>query len=514
MHEIVSLRKAKNKAARTLAHVILNAAQLAFQQLSAPIGMTDHCSALELPELSGLAALPTSRWAQLRERLCLAGLTTDHHVSFRTVGSGSSSGSGYRPLAIWHARRRGDAASHALRLFVLRDPVAENEAAELLERPLLEALVGAGVLRRPEPHQVVSSFDLRIFRGRFILCDELSYQGDAVFGAGYGTVAFCGASSRQGAIRNALDLGCGAGAVALWLSEYADRVAAVDINPRALAFVKINAALNGVSNIEPRQGDLFEAVEGETFDFIASQPPYVPHAPGLRPATYLFGGPRGDELVTRVLAELPRYLHRRGRGVVVFEQAGKPDTDAWRPSLDAETRALFIVGGEVDADAYSLRLAAPELLHGLEAFHKAVTEMREHLANTGIRGMSPAICIFEKAADLHGWNETLQVSANPWNEVCTAVIDRLMSGQALLHQPPECLKKVKVRIPDGSVAVRSVKPEASNTETVYLGLPPGYLVSALELSRQEWEALQNGQSPSGLPAGLVAKAARIGLVYE
>ena len=53
------------------------------------------------------------------------------------------------------------------------------------------------------------------------------------------------------------------------------RSIATDVNPRAIAYTELNAALNGLHNIECRQGSLFEPVEGETFDLITCNAPYV-----------------------------------------------------------------------------------------------------------------------------------------------------------------------------------------------------------------------------------------------
>jgi len=52
-------------------------------------------------------------------------------------------------------------------------------------------------------------------------------------------------------------------------------VVATDVNQRALAFTAINAALNGLDNVETRLGSLFEPVKGETFDLITCNAPYV-----------------------------------------------------------------------------------------------------------------------------------------------------------------------------------------------------------------------------------------------
>jgi Methylase of polypeptide chain release factors len=76
-------------------------------------------------------------------------------------------------------------------------------------------------------------------------------------------------------VETALDMGTGSGVQALLASRHAGRVVATDINPRALNLTAFNALLNGVGNIECRQGSFYEAVDGETFDFISTNPPFV-----------------------------------------------------------------------------------------------------------------------------------------------------------------------------------------------------------------------------------------------
>ena len=76
-------------------------------------------------------------------------------------------------------------------------------------------------------------------------------------------------------VDRALDVGTGSGIHALLAAQHARQVIATDVNPRALAYTTLNAALNGLHNIECRQGSLFEPVEGETFDLITCNAPYV-----------------------------------------------------------------------------------------------------------------------------------------------------------------------------------------------------------------------------------------------
>ena len=74
-----------------------------------------------------------------------------------------------------------------------------------------------------------------------------------------------------------LDLGTGTGAIALALaSERPDcRVVAVDNVPDAVDLAQRNAARLNITNIDIRQSDWFSAVQGDRFQLIVSNPPYI-----------------------------------------------------------------------------------------------------------------------------------------------------------------------------------------------------------------------------------------------
>lgn len=116
-------------------------------------------------------------------------------------------------------------------------------------------------------------------------------------------------------VSRALDLGTGNGIQALLASRHCDTVIATDVNPRAVAFGRFNAALNAIDSIEFRQGSWFEPVGGETFDLIVSNPPYV-----ISPDNDLVYRDSGDEpgaLCGRLVADLPRHLAENGVAVML-----------------------------------------------------------------------------------------------------------------------------------------------------------------------------------------------------
>ena len=102
-------------------------------------------------------------------------------------------------------------------------------------------------------------------------------------------MALAGATIRRG-ISTAFDLGTGCGVQALHASAHSDRVVASDLNPRATACATLTMELNAVDNVEVVDGDLFAPVEGERFDLVVANPPFV-ISPSRR---YLFRDSESD----------------------------------------------------------------------------------------------------------------------------------------------------------------------------------------------------------------------------
>jgi len=118
--------------------------------------------------------------------------------------------------------------------------------------------------------------------------------------------------TRDPRVRGAvLDVCTGSGAIAISAALAAARsVTAVDVSRRALATVRVNAWLNGVS-VRTRRGELLDAVPGETFDLIAANPPYLPspaELPTRGTARHTEAGPEGRALLDRLIAQAPSHL--------------------------------------------------------------------------------------------------------------------------------------------------------------------------------------------------------------
>ncbi|MCD4548896.1 MULTISPECIES: DUF7059 domain-containing protein [unclassified Schaalia] len=140
-----------------------------------------------------------------------------------------------------------------------------------------------------------------------------SVHPDHVMGIGGATTSLLTMTIRNPQ-EKALDLGCGCGIQALYLTTHTRHVVATDLSERACAITRFNAALNNVE-LDVRCGSLYEPVQGEKFDLIVSNPPFVitPHT--LRSQgtlEYRDGGMQRDDIIGCVLREAPDYLRPQG----------------------------------------------------------------------------------------------------------------------------------------------------------------------------------------------------------
>jgi release factor glutamine methyltransferase len=118
-----------------------------------------------------------------------------------------------------------------------------------------------------------------------------------------------------------LDLCTGSGVLAVAAARLgAAKIVAVDVSRRAVLAAQLNARLNGVT-VDAVRGDLFVCVQGERFDLIVSNPPYLPSANETETqprgaARAWEGGRDGRTLIDRICAKA--HLHLNPEGVLML----------------------------------------------------------------------------------------------------------------------------------------------------------------------------------------------------
>lgn len=220
------------------------------------------------------------------------------------------------PAAVEYYLRRlppGQRISTLMKLFWLARAVDPEEAAAALAPLTIERLTAMGILGERDDGvwvrmEIVPRLDF-VIASDWHLEDVAPDEAEHVLGMTAPSTLLASLTVRP-ELETALDLGTGSGLQALLLSRHVKRVVGVDINPRALFYAELNAALNGITNVEFRQGDLFEPVEGSAFDLVVSNPPYV-----VSPDTqFVFRDSSlpGDSFCEAIVQKVPEFLEEGG----------------------------------------------------------------------------------------------------------------------------------------------------------------------------------------------------------
>lgn len=228
------------------------------------------------------------------------------------------------PFYIHSRLARREAIDIAIHLFMLQGVIPVEELNLLLDQDDRRLLKSMGVLLGQKSTRTYRSAlslypqrDFLIFTDhRFVHQpwisarrpqDPVMYMGEEAHYAMRATI--------RKPVRNALDMCCGAGFHGIYTAAFADRVVGVDLNQRAVNFARLNAIFNNTWNISFVEGDLFDGVRGERFDYILASPPSAP-SPGYE-LRFRDGGPSGADVLRRVVASIPDYLASGGYAQIV-----------------------------------------------------------------------------------------------------------------------------------------------------------------------------------------------------
>ncbi len=254
---------------------------------------------------------------QLRQALQAAGYTYDAVAAL--LGPAAHAALGRNETTPGLRRTAGGSPLEILvRLFLLQSPVGLDEAEAALPR-LVDPMAAAGLLERGGG-EVAARLDVRPYAEEDLdlwVVSDLTpgldggphrVGADHVLGVSSASTSLAQLTLRD-EVGSALDLGTGCGVQALHLARHCHRVVATDVNERALRVARFNARLNALEDrIEVREGSYFAPVEGQRFDLIATNPPFV-----ISPATgerlvYRDSGLPGDRVVEDIVRWAPAHL--------------------------------------------------------------------------------------------------------------------------------------------------------------------------------------------------------------
>jgi SAM-dependent methyltransferase len=300
-------------------------------------------------------------------------------------------------------RRTGDGSPLATltRIWPLQSGVPVADAERALPG-LVEPLCAAGLLER-SGGEVRALLDLRPYadeqRTWWLVSDltpgldgaAVRVTEDHVLGVSSASSSLAQLTVRD-PVGRALDLGTGCGVQALHLVEHAREVVATDVNRRALAVTRLNALLNDVL-IDVREGDRFAPVDGELFDLVVTNPPFVvsPATAGAPRLVYRDSGLPGDDMVRSVVREAPRHLRPGGTAQVLANwvhtsgRTWQERVEAW---LEGSGCDAWVVQREVADPAEYVELWLKDAgLHGAPDYARRYDAWLSWFEREGVTGV-------------------------------------------------------------------------------------------------------------------------------
>ena len=164
-----------------------------------------------------------------------------------------------------------------------------------------------------------------------VLTDKLDYRAiDQVFPL-FAEQQFFLDELRHDKIKGAevLEIGLGSGVLSIGAARAgANRVTALEINPRAKNFAGFNFVLNGVEDkvaILDGHADIWQPVQGRQFDYIMSNPPVEPTPPAMDYFYHSAAGPYGLDFLDKLFAGLDAHLADGGHTQIVTAAPGNQE---------------------------------------------------------------------------------------------------------------------------------------------------------------------------------------------
>jgi SAM-dependent methyltransferase len=450
-------------------------------------------------------ALDPARIGRLRSGLEAAGFTAA--AAARAFGHelGATSRARERPVQLRRLAAVPPSLATALAFFVLEQPVAADELERALAPLQADDLVELGIADA-EGDALRATIRILPHSPLLLASDLTSRSAEPDFVTGVTRPAtLLGQLTVRRSVRRALDLGTGSGILALLCATHAERVVATDINEHALELAAFNAALNGIGNVELRLGSFLEPVDGERFDLVVSNPPYV-----ISPETqFLFrdSGLSGDRLSEQIVRLLPDALADGGFAcaTISWVAGGEDITERPRAWLDGSGCDAWLLHTATDDPLTTAATWNRNLEDDPERYAAQIDRWVAWYEEQGIAGLAYGACVLRRR-DGTNWFCSANLPAGSLAP-SSAHLLRLFAAQDTLAREGELADLVVLPAPElvvrHSLRSNGATWAAASTELVLDG-GLGF-TAALDGPSA---AVVNGLD--GRPLGAVVAAARAG----
>ena len=342
-----------------------------------------------------------------------------------------------------HARRLGEGDQAVLaRLFLLGVDVEAAAARAALEPASPDELRTAGVVEDAGGGRVRAPIRITPLEGVLLAHDPEVLEGpeeDIVTGLNSAARTLASLTPRVAA-RRALDIGTGCGVQALLAAVHSERVVATDVNPRALAYTRLGAALSGFDHVETREGSFFDPVDGEEFDLIVSNPPYV-ISPDDR-LTYRDAGLERDEVSRLAVTGAASHLAEGGHAMVLANWVHDPwehwadPIERWLDGLGCDAVLLHHV--TEDGLEYAAKWNA-RFRRDPSALGEAIDRWTAWYAESGIHSLATGAVALRRSGRVEPRVTRLEMASGPSGRAGDHVLRLLAAADALAEMDDAAL---------------------------------------------------------------------------
>ncbi len=322
--------------------------------------------------------------------------------------------------------------------FVGREVTAAALRAAVAPMPV-ESLVAVGLVREDggkfHPGARIERYgELAVCSDFVSFTREVPIEVDHVLGVSPGAISLA-ALTPQSAVESVLDVGTGGGIQALLAASHAERVVATDICPRALNFGAMNARLNDITNIEFRAGSFFEPANGERFDRIISNPPFV-----ISPASrfvYRDGGLGGDAVSEHVVRTAAEHLEENGFAVALvnWHHATADDWEqrplSWTRGNGCDVRWMRF--DDEDPLSYAASWLRQEEKRDAATAERLLDEWVSHYEERGMARIALGAVVMRKRTGGRNWERCEDIPMDISLNNCGEQMERIFDGEDLLQ---------------------------------------------------------------------------------
>ncbi len=318
-------------------------------------------------------------------------------------------------------------------LFLFGDELAPEEVETIFGLELMNDLLSVGILRRTAKSNIATDqYALMSQMGQYFFVtypDLNAHNPRRVFDVyiGQDSYRLLHHLDRSRFDIKALDLCSGSGILGQAIVPWAQKVVAVDLSDEAILLSRANAILNGVSQRwEVRKGDLWQAVQGEKFDLIISNPPFVAVPIDVDFPIYGAGGEDGLLFIEKILDGLEEHFLPNGRAQLVFEGVGDAQNPIVVPLLEKfiekhpQWSVKLLLYGRIYLWEQPLRLFGQAAAHiegkpSEEAFDNITAEALKAFEKRGYRYMYRALLFVDSNPYKAQSGLEIMRFYNPWD---------------------------------------------------------------------------------------------------